>query len=74
MDARKFPPSLRSTSYGINVGLTIRVRDLRLGNYNVMKEAFLPIVVKIATSKFTIRIRFRTLLDVIAARIRVCRV
>jgi hypothetical protein len=41
------PALLRSARYGINIGLTIKGRDLRLGNYNVMKEAFLPIVVKI---------------------------
>jgi hypothetical protein len=66
------PALLRSARYGINIGLTIKGRDLRLGNYNVMKEAFLPIVVKIPASIFTIRIRFLTLLDIIGARIRVC--
>jgi hypothetical protein len=70
MDATKTIPGFASLNpgYGMNLRLTITGRGLRAGNHDVMKKAFLPIVVKISALMFTIPIRFRTLLLSIQAR------
>jgi hypothetical protein len=55
----------------MNACLTIIVRDLPEKNHDVMKKAFLTIVVKIPVPIFTISTRFVALLRLMSARIRV---